>query len=153
LRYLPYSQRHESRVPTIISEVDIWYPITETDGRAIRVKAVWDTGATRTFIGVQLADELGIVPLEFEPVLGATGLQDAGVVNVAIKLPNGLRIPDKRVYICALPGLAEMVIGMDIIQLGDLHISNAGGKTLFSFVTPSLPAAFNLEDEANRLNT
>jgi hypothetical protein len=28
---------------------------------------------------------------------------------------------------------------MDIIQLGDFHISNTGNRTLFSFVIPPLP--------------
>jgi hypothetical protein len=45
-----------------------------------------------------------------------------------------------------------MVIGMDIIQLGDSHISNTDSKTLFSFIIPFLPTPLNLEDEARKLN-
>jgi hypothetical protein len=42
---------------------------------------------------------------------------------------------------------------MDIIQLGDFHISNADGKTRFSFVIPSLPQTYSLAEEADRLNS
>jgi hypothetical protein len=41
---------------------------------------------------------------------------------------------------------------MDIIQLGDFHISNAGDKSLFSFVIPPLPTSFSLAAEADKLD-
>jgi hypothetical protein len=31
----------------------------------------------------------------------------------------------------------DLLIGMDIIQLGDFSISNGAGKTLFTFAMPS----------------
>lgn len=58
-----------------------------------------------------------------------------------------------RAFICDLPYSVNILIGMDIIQLGDFHISNAGGKTLFSFVIPSLPTPFSLAEEADKLNS
>jgi hypothetical protein len=73
-------------------------------------------------------------------------------VDLAIKLPNNLFIPDKRAFICDLPDSINILIGMDIIQLGDFHISNAGGKTRFNFVIPPLPEPFSLAAEADRLN-
>jgi hypothetical protein len=41
---------------------------------------------------------------------------------------------------------------MDVIQMGDLHISNTGGYTLFSFVIPPLPKQLDLAQEADALN-
>jgi hypothetical protein len=41
---------------------------------------------------------------------------------------------------------------MDIIQLGDFHISNTGSRTLFSFVIPPLPEQFDLTRKADALN-
>ena len=46
----------------------------------------------------------------------------------------------------------DLLIGMDIIQLGDFHISNTGGHTLFSFVVPPLPEQFDLTKKADVLN-
>ncbi|GHV76092.1 hypothetical protein AGMMS49942_09130 [Spirochaetia bacterium] len=116
------------------------------------LSAIWDTGATRTFINRHFSEKLDLIPIEFQPVVGANGSQMAGLVVLAIKLPNGLFIPDKRAFICDLPDSVNILIGMDIIQLGDFHISNAGGKTLFSFVVPSLPTPFSLAEEAGKLN-
>jgi predicted aspartyl protease len=116
------------------------------------LSAVWDTGATRTFINRRLSEKLNLIPIEFQSVVGVNGSQMAGLVVLAIKLPNGLFIPDKRTFICDLPNSVNILIGMDIIQLGDFHISNAGNKTLFSFVIPSLPTSFNLAEEADKLN-
>jgi predicted aspartyl protease len=118
----------------------------------MKISAVWDTGATKTFINRQLSTKLNLIPIESQLVVGANGTQMAGLVDLAVKLPNGLFIPDKRAFICDLPDSINILIGMDIIQLGDFHISNAGGKTLFSFVIPSLPDPFSLSSEADRLN-
>jgi hypothetical protein len=38
----------------------------------------------------------------------------------------------------------DLLIGMDIIQQGDFLITNANGKTAFSFCTPSLKKATDL---------
>lgn len=36
-----------------------------------------------------------------------------------------------------IAGNTDILIGMDIITLGDFAITNVGGKTVFSFRTPS----------------
>jgi hypothetical protein len=80
------------------------------------------------------------------------GEQMGGLAYLSMKLPNSLVIPDKRVLVCDLPSSVDILIGMDIIQIGDFHISNSEGKTVFSFVIPSLPTSFNLADESDKLN-
>jgi hypothetical protein len=45
-----------------------------------------------------------------------------------------------------------MLIGMDIIMMGDFVISNGGGTTLFSFAIPPLPQKIDLVDEADAEN-
>ncbi|MDR1316693.1 MAG: retroviral-like aspartic protease family protein [Spirochaetales bacterium] len=112
--YLSFAQRYDFRVPAIISQVELCYRRTERNEETANINAVWDTGATKTFISQRLADKLCIIPLEFEPVLSATGRQMAGLIDISVKLPNGLRIPDKRAFICGLPGSIDMIIGMDI---------------------------------------
>jgi predicted aspartyl protease len=136
----------------LTSDIEVFPRSSVQERGSVIVSAIWDTGATKTFINRHLSEKLTLTPIEFQPVIGATGSQMAGLVVLAIKLPNGLFIPDKRAFICDLPDSAHILIGMDIIQLGDFHISNAGGKTLFSIVMPSLPSPFNLAEEADRLN-
>jgi hypothetical protein len=120
--------------------------------RGFVVEAIWDTGATCTFVSDKVREELGIVPVEYQPVTGLNGTQMTGLGLLSIKLSDKLIIPDKRVFICNLPSSIEMLIGMDIIQLGDFCITNNGNKTTFTFVTPSLPASKNLLEEAELLN-
>ena len=60
----------------------------------------------------------------------------ADVVKISIGLPNGVLIKEENVMICNLVKDVDLLIGMDIIQLGDFSISNGEGKTLFSFAMP-----------------
>jgi hypothetical protein len=152
LKYLAHEQGYSFRAPVLTSEIEIFPRSSVSRGGGMKISAVWDTGATKTFINRQLSMKLSLIPIEFQLVVGANGTQMAGLVDLAIKLPNGLFIPDKRAFICELPDSINILIGMDIIQLGDFYISNAGGKTLFSFVIPSFPEPFSLSGEADKLN-
>jgi hypothetical protein len=95
---------------------------------------------------------LNLTPIATELVHGINSKEVVDVVAVSIKLPNGLLIPDIRVFVCDIPSPIDMLIGMDIIQQGDFHISNAEGRTLFSFVIPALPERLNLAQRADALN-
>ena len=59
------------------------------------------------------------------------------VVIVTLSLPNGIILNGRRFSINNIPGV-DILIGMDIITMGDFVITNADGKTLFSFVIPTL---------------
>jgi hypothetical protein len=95
-----------------------------------------------------------LIPIASEVVSGVGGPQIIEVVRLAIKLPNDLYISSKRIGVCNMQSAynIDMLIGMDIIQLGDFHISNKGGKTRFSFVIPPLPNVYSLTVEAAKLN-
>jgi hypothetical protein len=47
----------------------------------------------------------------------------------------------------------DMIIGMDIITMGDFAICNTDGKTSFSFAMPSFPDRINLADKAEAANS
>ncbi|MCK4676717.1 MAG: SEC-C domain-containing protein [Bacteroidales bacterium] len=58
---------------------------------------------------------------------------------VSFILPNKVRVNGVRVAeVPQLTGNVDMLIGMDIITLGDFSVTNVGGKTVFSFRTPSV---------------
>jgi len=100
---------------------------------------VWDTGATGTVITKQVADEIGLKPIGVTKVYHAQGegLTNEYLVNVA--LPNGLIIHPVRVTEGALAG-CDVLIGMEIIALGDFAVTNANGQggTTLSFCIPSV---------------
>lgn len=100
--------------------VDVVVPNTKN---AFQVKAIWDTGATATVITDNVVKALGLIP---------TGMSH---VNTA----NGLRVTDVTVTgATALSGGCEVLIGMDIITLGDLSITHYKGCTCMSFRIPSM---------------
>jgi hypothetical protein len=95
---------------------------------------------------------LYLIPIETKVVHGIKSKQTIVAVAISIKLPNGLLISDIRVFVCDIPSPIDMLTGMDIIQLGNFHISNTGNHTFFSFVIPSLPEQFDLTQKADALN-
>jgi len=59
------------------------------------------------------------------------------VYLVNIMLPNKVGIANLRVTRGNIGGDADVLIGMDIIGIGDFAITNKDGKTVFSFRAPS----------------
>jgi hypothetical protein len=90
--YRSFAQNYPFRVPALISDVELFpiAPIAPDNG--IKASAIWDTGATRTFISRQLGTKLNLVPIEYQPVIGLGGNQMAGLALLSIKLPNSLFI-------------------------------------------------------------
>ena len=52
------------------------------------------------------------------------------------------------VYIADFPGDEEILIGMDIITLGDFAICNTGEKTSISFAVPPFPNRIDFTGKA-----
>ena len=71
-------------------------------------------------------------------VKGAYGAAtDRNVYLVNIGLPNGVMIPNIPAVWGEMAGL-DVLIGMDIITLGDFAVTNQNNVTTFSFRIPSL---------------
>lgn len=99
---------------------------------------IWDTGATTTFITQAVVDQCGLKPFTISKVQGAYGGEterDVYLINVG--LPNKVLVRNVQAIFGEM-GSADVLIGMNIITLGDFAITNQGGNTLFSFRTPSL---------------
>jgi hypothetical protein len=152
--YYAFEERYPIRTENLISEVEVYPEPTKNPKRSAKIRAKWDTGANHTVISVELMKKLDLVPIDSEIVSGVGGRQVIDVVRLAVKLPNDLFVSSKHIGVCTIHSAQniDILIGMDIIQLGDFHISNVGGKTRFSFVIPSLPTYFSLAEEADKLN-
>lgn len=98
--------------------------------------SIWDTGATNSSITQNVVNKLALQPVSKIKVNtgGGTVYADVYIVNIHIE-PD---IHIMKVPVTLLPIInADVLIGMDVINFGDLAISNHQGKTTFSFRIPS----------------
>lgn len=118
--------------------------------------AIWDTGATNTAITKKIAQSLQLIPVTKTNVLGVHGHQDVNVYLVGMILPNNVGIRTLRVTECESlshpddPDPCDVLIGMDIISMGDLAITNVAGQTMFSFRIPSIKRVDFTKDEVRQ---
>ena len=118
----------------LITEVEICDVLQSS--KRIKARALWDTGAMLSAITPEVAQKLNLVPFNRVKVNGINNVSIADVVKVYIKLPNLAEVKNTNVTVCNLVKDVDLLIGMDIIQLGDFSISNGAGKTLFTFSMP-----------------
>lgn len=101
-----------------------------------RVNGLWDTGATNSVINENIAFELGLKPVGVAKVHHANGESTVNRYLVNIMLPNNIIIEMVPVTAGKLSG-TDVLIGMDIISMGDFSICHKNGGTTFSFQIPS----------------
>lgn len=103
---------------------------------------IWDTGATATVIQKRVADALNLVPTGKVNIagVGMDGRPNEFETNsylVNLYLPNNATIIGVRVAEATVAE-ADVLIGMDIIGLGDFAITNCEGLTCWTFRLPSV---------------
>ncbi len=100
--------------------------------------AVWDTGATHTCISKKIRETLDLVPIGETETGTAGGLIKVKRYLVDILLPNDLIINNLQVIeVDLMSSGCDVLIGMDVITLGDFSLTNFTNKTVLSFRTPS----------------
>ncbi len=113
--------------------------ISENDTRILHTAALWDTGATNSLITKSTARQLGLNPDGEAENYHARGKTRVPIYKVHIFLPNGDTIMDVMVSECVeTEGRFGVIIGMDIITMGDLAITNVKKATTVSFRMPSI---------------
>jgi hypothetical protein len=124
-------------------------------GTLTKIDALWDTGAVMTCIKPSLWNRLKLrqsALVESITMSGIGGNIEADGTLVSIWLTPNFVIELCPVYMADFPGTEELLIGMDIIGMGDFAVCNADGKTSFSFAVPPFPDRINLADKADTLN-
>ena len=113
------------------------------DCKFIQYNALWDTGATNSVVTPRVVKEMGLIPIGMGQSRHAGGVSDVNIYMVTLMLPNNVIIPNVKVSECAeQEGRFDVIIGMDLITLGDFTISGQGNKRMVSF---SMPSAFNVD--------
>ena len=101
--------------------------------------AQWDTGATHTCISKNIVSQLGLIPIGQRPIQTPSGKKNVNEYRIDIKLQNE-NVLLKNIFVIDSEigdqGI-DVLVGMNIINLGDFSVSNYNGKTTFSFRIPS----------------
>ncbi|MBI1803091.1 MAG: retroviral-like aspartic protease family protein [Ignavibacteriae bacterium] len=113
-------------------------------------KAIWDTGASASVITEKVIMELGLAASGQTDVHTANGLvRNVNTYLVNIGLPNNLEVIGLGVTKGIITTDVDLLLGMDIIGMGDFAITNHEGFTCMSFVVPS-STRIDFVEEFNR---
>ena len=144
-----FTFRYSGLVRVLKTPVGISLPATQEEAKAEQLKineyvAIWDTGATNSVITRQVVDDFGLKPINVAEVYHADGKSMANVYLVNIALPDHVVVTHVRVTEAKLINenlkpdqRPQVLIGMDIIGMGDLAVTNLRGKTTLSYTIPS----------------
>ena len=121
-------------VRAVVTDVGLVLGTTEDSTRVVKTRALWDTGAVTSVIDKSLVKKLGLVPFDTGRAYTAQGFYDSSMYLLDVMLPNNIIVKGLRVGDGEFQGF-DMLLGMDVISLGDFHLTN-DGNTVFKFVIP-----------------
>ncbi|MDP8243027.1 MAG: SEC-C metal-binding domain-containing protein [Candidatus Hinthialibacter antarcticus] len=102
-----------------------------------KYNAIWDTGATNTAVTQRVVDECGLTTIGMCDVGTAGGVQSTTSHLISMALPHRLGVNGVRVNRVELKDGVDVLIGMDIISLGDFSITRSpSGLMQVSFMMP-----------------
>ncbi len=120
--------------------------------KSVAAKALWDTGATHSVLSIDLAQSLGL------SAVGATNVTHGGGTSISPRYLVNFGLPHKvmvaGVLVTQFPAGTngfDVIVGMDVICLGDFAITNVGGITCVSFRTPSCSIIDYVQDFQRQL--
>lgn len=152
-----FTTKYDGRVNVLKTEVGICLPFlgepTKEEKLIIeKFTAIWDTGATNCVVTEKVVKKLNLKPIRIAEVYHAAGKSLSNVYLVNIALPSNVIMQGVSVTEGILPeDNAQVLIGMDIISMGDFAVTNVNGKTVLSFRTPAYQE-IDFVPEANEFN-
>ncbi|MDR1202272.1 MAG: aspartyl protease family protein [Tannerellaceae bacterium] len=135
-----YGNCFTTSYPKISSTLDndVFLESAIDSNEKLRVKALWDTGANGSLIRPEIATKLNLKSIGKALMSTPSGTDvPSNVYYINLHLPNKVAISEIRV-VEGIPNNCDMLIGMDVIGLGDFAVTNYNGKTVFSFRIPSI---------------
>lgn len=108
--------------------------INSDDGRSCNFIAQWDTGATKTCISHRVRNILRLPPIGMTKAQTPSGSMVSTLHKIDIILNREIYIPNLIAMDTDIgrQGI-DVLIGMDIIGLGEMFITNKNNRTEFSF--------------------
>ena len=103
---------------------------------AVNSNALIDTGATGSCISRRFASSARLKPFMMGQVRGAHGIAIVPIYTVDVLLPNYIWFNDMEVSEFYGNEDFDFIIGMNILRMGDMALTNAKEQTVFSFRIP-----------------
>ena len=146
--HLPDKQKQ-----SVIFEIQLGIPVLINGyprNRRIEMKsmALIDTGATGSCISRRFAADAQLKAFKTNKVLGAHGIAIVPVYRVDVLLPNGVLFSNMDVAEFYGSNDFDFIIGMNILRMGDMALTNAKGKTVFSFRIPPAETPIDFTTES-----
>ena len=128
-----YPRRMRS-IPTECGIIDSY--VKDGMSEVAQFSALWDTGADGSVISNSVVAALGLLPDGKIRVYHADGMSLVNTYTVDLRLPSGVVFKKLMVTSGELKD-TDVLIGMDVISMGDFAITASNGVTKFSFQIPS----------------
>jgi hypothetical protein len=123
--------------PVTVRQSEAYCKINGLNAELLEAKAMWDTGSTGCCISQRLAAALALISVDSWNLTSVHDSKSTNVYLLDIILPDKTTISNLTVVEIDSTGAYDVIIGMNIIGLGDFALSNDHGKTLFSFRLPA----------------
>jgi predicted aspartyl protease len=125
-------------MPVIIRQAESLCRLFNLPSNTVDVYALVDTGASNTCISKQLADKLDLEIVGGGLMDTAGGLCEANLYEIDLIMRNNVSFSNIRAmeFTSADNRAFDILIGMDILTLGDLAITNHNHQTVLSFRVP-----------------
>lgn len=118
----------------IITDAIVFVP--EKDNvikKFIKVRTLWDTGATHSQITREVAEVLGLKPIETLPVNHGAGQSEMRIYEAGLAVDDVIRVKQMKMAECYGAGRFDAIIGMDIISFGTFRLEGVGEERTFTF--------------------
>lgn len=133
---MAFTCRANARSLRLVTEVEI-FPASTTPVQGKTYQALYDTGATHSSVSPKVIADLQLQSIGAISVHVGGGTLPTTAHLVNIGLPNRVMFQMWRVSKVELHGGIDVLIGMDILGVGDFAVTHHGDKTMFSFCVPS----------------
>ena len=136
-----FTRRFPSVVDSVVTECYVYSSVDFERGHKVRrlklSRSLWDTGASSSLISKAAVDALGLIPVGKSEISGVNdGVEFKSTYLIHVGLPSGDIVTN--VFASEFDGEDyDLIVGMDIIQNGDLAVTNWNDVTTFSFRIPS----------------
>lgn len=123
-----YEHQHEIKTPVHVQN-------TQTGGTVL-CDAIWDTGATGSMISETVARKLQLHPIGSTTIAGVHGVSDAKTYTINICFDNGVVLRNIKVSEASNTGGFGLLVGMDVIGRGILHVDGTDEPLTVRFEIP-----------------
>lgn len=129
-----FTEKYPCILNRLIGAADVESNDFDGGNRFIRVSVQWDTGASQTCISKELIQRMNLKPVGVGNVTTTIGERQTKAYIINLVINKEVKISDLLVIEADIgeQGI-DILIGMDVISLGDFAVSNYEKQTYFFF--------------------